>query len=358
MKSKYLSTFLILVLLVSVFMTGCAGNAEEGTSQDPQEDAQYELILAHALSATSSQNQGALHFADLVKERTDGAVTIKVFADAQLGGEREVFEAQSTGAVDIGIGGGSAIGSVSPVLSSMLSGPYFGISGWEAADEVYYGATGDKIVSVDGGFWGKIVSDIFAENGLTYLGVYDNGFRGISNNKREIKVVDDMHGLKIRVPESESYLRFFESLGAIVTPMAFNELYTALQQGTVDGQDNGIALTYASGFGEVQKYYTELNYMYGALYISISNTSLESLPQKYQDIIMQSALDSCIYHNGIHREEYENYKQKMIEQNVKFYTPSESERQTFIDASASVREWQAEKVGAEYMALWEEYMSK
>lgn len=353
-RTKVLSVVLILVLLMGTFLTACGSDSNNASNKPPAK--QYELILAHALSATSTQNEGAMYFAKLVKERTNGEVTIKVYSDGQLGGEREIFEGQSLGSIDIGIGGGSAIGSVNTIMNSMLSGPFFGISGWESADTVYYGAKGDAITTASGGFWGKVVSDCFAENDMTYLGVYDNGFRGISNNVRPITVASDMQGLKIRVPESDAYLKFFGALNAITTPMAFTELYTALQQGTVDGQDNGVGLTFSSGFGEVQAYYTELNYMYGALYMSISNSSLESLPTEYQDIVVQAALESCVYHNTLQREQYAADKQGLIEQGVEFYPLSKAERQTFIDATVSVREWQTSKVGQEYKDMWDKYM--
>ena len=132
-----------------------------------------------------------------------------------------------------------------------------------------------------------------ASKGLTYLGSFHNGFRQITNSKRPIKAPTDLQNLKIRVPGSEIYMGFFRTLGADPTSMSWSEVFTAIQQGTIDGQENGVSVTYTAKMAEIQDYLTMWNYSYENN-LFIANTLVwESLEPKTQELLRACAKEAC-----------------------------------------------------------------
>ncbi|BEU88303.1 hypothetical protein TAMA11512_17670 [Selenomonas sp. TAMA-11512] len=134
---------------------------------------------------------------------------------------------------------------------------------------------------------------ILATQGLTYLGSVHNGFRQITNSKHAVKTPEDVAGLKIRVPGSELYMKFWRAFDADPVAMSWGEAFTAIQQGTIDGQENGFSVTASAKVNEIQKYMTVWNYTYES-YLFVFNTKIwESLNPKTQELIRRKAKESC-----------------------------------------------------------------
>lgn len=180
-------------------------------------------------------------FADKVKELSGGQIEATVYPNSSLGSEREASEGVKMGSIEMTIvTSDGALPSFVPE-TQVLSIPYL----FESKEEAYY---------VLDGFLQEELGPKFEAQGMKHLAFCELGFRHFTNNKKEVTKAEDMKGLSIRVQEAPIWFALADSLGFIATPIAFNELYTALQQGTVDGQENPIASISSSAFDEVQKY--------------------------------------------------------------------------------------------------------
>jgi len=140
------------------------------------------------------------------------------------------------------------------------------------------------------GWVGEYVAKYVEPKGVIVLATGENDFRGLTNSKRPITKGADLNGLKIRVPEIPMYIDFYKSMGVLPTPMAITELTTALQQKTVDGQDNGAIITYDNGLQDFQKYATKTNHIYSAMQVCISKKTWDKLSADQQKIVKDAAI--------------------------------------------------------------------
>lgn len=190
------------------------------------------------------------YFAQLVEERSGGNVTVAVFPNDQLanGNASRGIEMIASGSVDLAAYATCTLAVIDEKL------PVATIP-WIFEDY----AEAREVIDTTGG---EYYAERLAAKGMTYLGSFHNGFRQITNSKREVRTPADLENLKIRVPGSVVYMGFFQALGADPTSMSWSEVFTAIQQGTLDGQENGVSITATSKMQEVQQYLTMWNYSY------------------------------------------------------------------------------------------------
>ncbi len=237
------------------------------------------IKLAHSGSLEHQYQIGAEAFKKLVEERSNGNLTVTIFPQAQLGGERDTIEGVRMGTIDITtIAAAGALPSFVPEMS-VLTVPYV-LNTRAQAYAVLDGPFGDKLNS------------IIATKGLVNLAYWEVGFRHFTNNTRTIKTPADLKDLKIRVQESKSWMEMIQNLGGIPQPVPFAELYSALQQKVVDGEENPIATIYSMKYYEVQKYLTLDGHTYEAVAVLANPKWLSSLKKEDQELIMQAALDA------------------------------------------------------------------
>jgi C4-dicarboxylate transporter DctM subunit len=186
----------------------------------------------------------------------------------------------SQGTADIGVYSNSTTGGVLDERILAVSIP-FAFPSYEKAAAAYDAAGG------------AFVDKVLSEKGLSYLGSIHNGLRQFSNNKRPIVTPADMKNLKIRVMGSELYLTTFRTLGADPIAMSWSEVYTALQQGTIDGQDNGFMTSASTKMYEVQKYFTHINYNYDSFLVMANKANFAKLPDKTKDMLQKIITESC-----------------------------------------------------------------
>lgn len=235
-----------------------------------------DLRLAHVFPESSPVHEAATTFAEDVETRTDGSVDVTVFPGGALGGDREMGEGLIRGDLDCAMINHPAAG-IDPRLQLGFL-PYI-VSSYDAADELFYG---DGLIAQND-------REVLDELGVHALAFYENDFRGLTNDQRPVTSPEDLQGLKIRVPELPAYVNLFEAWGAQPLPIAFPELYTALQQGTVDGQDNGVVLTFDSKFQEVQKFFTRTNHAYGAGVLACNNQIWDRLSEEQKTELTEAA---------------------------------------------------------------------
>jgi tripartite ATP-independent transporter DctP family solute receptor len=195
------------------------------------------IKLGHIAEPTNPYGQGAEHFAKLVAEKSNGEIEVQVFPSSQLGGQKELIEGLVFGTVDMALTGTAVLGTFQPQVA-LFDMPFL----FKDREHAY-----KALDSV-----GMDIGEALEPKGIKLLGYMENGIRHLTNNIREVQSPADMKGLKIRVMNNKVYIEMVKALGASPTPMAFAELYSAMQQGTVDGQENPSAHIFTKRFFERQ----------------------------------------------------------------------------------------------------------
>ena len=268
-----------LALACAVLLSGCAS-----TATGPRDEGEYQVIdLTMAVNGTDNQIAARVgaSFAQLVSERSNGNVTVAVFPNDQLanGNASRGIEMIASGSVDLAAYATCTLAVIDEKL------PVATIP-WIFDDY----AQAREVIDTTGG---EYYAQRLAMKGMTYLGSFHNGFRQITNSQHEVRAPADMENLKIRVPGSVVYMGFFRALGADPTSMNWSEVFTAIQQGTIDGQENGVSITSTSKMQEVQDYLTMWNYSYEND-LFIANTDIwNSLEPATQQLLQECATEAC-----------------------------------------------------------------
>lgn len=268
----------VLLLTMLLALSGCGGDGTAGEGGDYQK-----VNLSMAVNGTDTQIDSlvANYFAQLVAERSGGNVVIDVFPNDTLAGGNSTkgVEYIAVGGSDLGAYATSVLANLEPEIS-VATIPW-SFTSYRQAREV--------IDSTGGAYYAKLL----APKGITYLGSFHNGFRQLTNSKRAVTKPEDLKGLKIRVPGSAVYMSVFNALGANPTAMSWSEVFTAIQQGTIDGQENGCSITKSAKMDEIQKYMTIWNYSYEND-LFVANTKIwESLDENTRQLLQECASDAC-----------------------------------------------------------------
>jgi len=265
----------ILTLLLS---------ASYGTAQTTH----YKLSVV--LSELSPWYEGAALFADLVKARTDGKIVIDIYPNQQLSGGDLVKGLQmlQTGAIDMAFNSTIHYASVDPRFM-VVSMPWI-MPSYEAVDRIIDGPIGEQLTAM------------VRDNKVEPLALAGNGFRQITNNVREIAKPADLNGLRIRIPGMKMYVSTFKNLGANASALDFAELYSALQQKTMDGQENPVSTIVSGKLHEVQKFCTLWNYSYHLIVIGVNKKLWDSFDDKTKDILKKSAKQAAYYEKMVARK--------------------------------------------------------
>jgi len=243
------------------------------------------LKLGTSTQPTHIYNQAAEFFGKIVAEKTGGEVEVKVFPAAQLGSERDMVEGLQLGSLEMTLTSTGPLGNFVPQIK-LFNLPFL-FKDRESCYRVLDGEIGTQI------------ADRFVKVGVRSLGWYENGFRNITNSKHPVNSPDDMKGLKIRVMEDDVFILTMKAMGASPLPMAFGELYTALEQKTVDAQENPLAVIYSSRFFEVQDYLAMTGHFYSPAVLLISEITWKTLTPEQQKIIADAATQARDYERGL-----------------------------------------------------------
>jgi tripartite ATP-independent transporter DctP family solute receptor len=232
--------------------------------------------------------QGGQKFADLVAQKSGGKMQVKLFPGGVLGGDVQVLSAVQGGTVD---------------MFSMNSGILQGqVKEFAIVDFPFLFNDAKEADAVLDGPIGKSLADKLPEKGLVHLAYFDLGFRNLTDSKRAIKAADDIAGLKIRVIQSPIYIDTFNALGANAVPMPFPEVYTALEQKTIDGQENPFTVIEANKFQEVQKFLAGTRHIYNPQTMAISKKTWDRLNKEEQDILVAAAKEAQTFQRKASRD--------------------------------------------------------
>ena len=319
--------FLFLLLITSFSTHAYAKSAKE------VEFEKLDLALTVNGTDIATDTKVAHRFARMVEEASGGNIKVSVFPNDQLAGGNATkgIEMVAVGAVDLAAYASSTMSVLDERL--LVATIPWAFDSYKNAREVIDGAGGDYY------------RQVLADQGLVYLGSAHNGFRQISNSKKEVKTPDDVRGLKIRVPGGEVYIRTFKAFGADPVAMSWSEAFTAIQQKTIDGQENGFSVTNSAKVYEIQKYMTVWNYTYEN-YLFVANSKIfNNLSPRTQSLIREAALEACQWGRNLVESEEEELREKFEKHGVKVTVLSPDELAPFKAVVSELRDYLKNKYG-------------
>ncbi len=321
----------LVCLLTAVMILGLISVAGCGSkSSSSGQDGVYTFVYAGTVADSHPMAIAMKQAAEDLKEASDGRLIMKVYTNNTLGDSRSNIEQmQVNGTIKMGEVGTAALSSFTDIFKP-LQLPFL-FTSKEQAFAFFDSEEGEKL------------EDQSAEEvGVRPIAWFYNDSRTVTNSKHAIETPEDMKGLKIRVQESDLYLETFTTLGSSPISMSFAEVFTGLQQGTIDGQDNGIALTVSQKFNEVQEYYTDLHHVIDMAPILISEDWYESLPDDLQKILKDTMEQAAQNERDMMDEYYEDYMTE-VEKTTQITTLTDEQRLAFREACSSVYDWFYEK---------------
>ncbi len=345
---KIIVLTLALALIIGAF-SGCGTTASENASQNPGGSAQDSkptvIKIACGLAEGTPMVVGSQKFEETLEKLTDGRYDVQVYANAELGDDTRVTEAVSMGTLEMCCTTPSVFSGICDQIG-LFDLPFL-FTSTEGADEVF-----------DGEIGASISKTVETNGGVHVLGYFENGFRCVTNSKHEIVTPDDLKGLKIRTPESDVFLATFNALGANPTPMAFSEVFTALQQGTIDGQENPLNTIYLNKFYEVQGYVTRTGHIYGPHMFIVNSKLYNSLSDEDKAAFDEAAGEAVKANRELSRELDEDYAQKLRDAGMAVTELSPEQKAVWQEAVAPVYEQFSDKIGADLIARVQEIMAK
>ncbi|MBX3610977.1 MAG: TRAP transporter substrate-binding protein [Hydrogenophaga sp.] len=238
--------------------------------------AQLEIKLGHVGGPGSLFERSANEFARVANERLGNKAKVVVFGSSQLGGDAEMMQKLRLGTLDLSL--------PSSVMSSTV--PAFGMF-----EMPYLVKNREHMKAIEQAVVWPALAPMADEKGYKILGVWENGFRNVTNNLRPIVKPDDLKGMKLRVPQGVWRVKMFQAYGANPSPMALSEVFVALQTGVMDGQENPLTQIYSSKFQEVQKYLSMTGHVYTPAYLTAGSRKFASLPADVREILEKAAKD-------------------------------------------------------------------
>ncbi len=337
----------ILCLVISITMlftlVSCSGakpannnDANNAASAaDTTEINRVKLTIGHCLADSHPQHQALLQMAE---EAAKAGIDINVVANSALGTEIDMINQVATNALDACLNQGvSNFQGLDPRLA--VEEIPFLFADRQEAYKAHDGAYGDRI------------AEIIKEHNINVLAYWENGFRHFTNNTRPIVEPKDMKGIKFRTAASDARLRMFAELGSNAVPMAFNEVFTALQQGTIDGQENPLSTIDTSKFYEVQKYLSLSGHIWSASLLIIGDNALNKLSDEQKKVLQ----DLTYKYRDIARKTMTELDEKLINSlEEKGMKVNKVNVEAFQKATQGVREWYIEKNGDELLKLAEQ----
>lgn len=330
---KFMTLSIVSILLF--VLAACGGDDKEnaGATEGGTTGEKKTIRAGIGLNDSHPQYKGLLKFKEIVEEKTDGQIVVETYHSGQLGDDRAMTEALQLGSQEV------TIPSTAPLANfvqeyNVFDFPFL-FPSEEVADEVLDGEVGQKLL------------DKLADQNLVGLAYWENGFRDVTNSKHAIETAADFKGLKLRTMENELHLEAFRALGANPTPMAFTELFTAMQQKTVDGQENPLATIYLQKYYEVQGFVSNTHHVYSPFVFLMSKSFYDGLTEEQQKIVEEAAKEAGIYERELNREANAKYLEELEKEGMIVTEISPEARQEMIELVQPVLDKYTEKIGKE-----------
>ena len=337
MRRKIVAAGLAAAMALS--MAACGRNAGNGTNAG--EDT-ITINIGHVEAEDRSTHQALVEsFKKTVEEKSNGTISVQIYPNSVLGGDAELTESVAMGTLE------AALPSTSVLVSYSDD---FGIM-----DMPYLFSSPENAFAAMDGDLGKYFNEKLEEVGIHSLGYSYNGLRSMTNSSHPIETPDDLKGLKMRVMENEVFIDFFETLGASATPMSFNELFTGLQQHTVDGEENPPSLIYASKFQEVQEYLSLTEHVNNFLGFIMNQDFYNSLTQEQREIIDEAAGEFVKAQRQMELEDTDHYIELLEEEGMQVNSLTAEQKADFRQVLEPMYEKYRVKYGEEVFEMAEKY---
>jgi TRAP-type transport system periplasmic protein len=311
-------THSLLALAIGLLVTPFAAQAQA-----------VKLTLGHGAAPGNPRHEAAVKFADVLKSKTAGRIEVQVAPSAQLGDDAAMVTALRTGALDMSANSQGAVANAVPEYAA------FGMP--------FMFTTAAQAFKLLDGPLGKELADKSAGKGMIVLGYWDNGIRHMTNGKHPITKVEDVKGLKMRTPPDAVLVDIMQSLGAEAQQIKFAELYVALQQGVVDGQENPLVNFHASKLYEVQKHLALTSHMFQMTPFLMSKRTWDKLSEADRKAVTEAAAEATALQRKLSQEADDRLLADLKAKGVQVTTPDKA---AFVKATASVDDkWASGPIG-------------
>lgn len=278
----------------------------------PDASAQSSFRVAVGDAAGSAQHELGKKFVEELEAATDGAFTAELFLNGQLGSEQNTINDASMGLLDMSI---LAINNITPFSPTVgiFTLPYV-IQGVDDAEKLINSEVGQELID-----------NTIRDAGVRIIGWTYTGCRVLTNSKKPVATLDDLQGLVIRVPKNEIMIDSYNAWGINPTPMAWSETFTALQQGVVDGQDNPYLTVHSMKFYEVQKYITDICYVFSIEPLIISEGVFQGLDPAIQEAMLAAGAAATEHSAKFLRESEASIKEDLVAKGMEITEPDEAD---------------------------------
>ncbi|MEA4815329.1 MAG: DctP family TRAP transporter solute-binding subunit [Lachnospiraceae bacterium] len=351
---KKLISLILVSAMVLGALSGCGNSnkketgapAQKETKTETGEASEYEeatIKVAHIFAESHALHKGLQKWSDITAEKTNGKVKIEVYPNGVLGSENEGLQQVIQGTLPACLVSAAVVFQNFDGRANVEELPFL----WKDAETAN--------AAYDGEFGQAFAKDIINPLGLETLCFFANGFRHFTNNVKPITKPEDLKGLKLRSSPLELRIQMFEGLGASITPMTLGEVYTALQQGTVDGQENPFGIILTANLAEVQKYLSISGHIYNAATLVINDDFWASLPENTQKALKEAADEAKVYQREINIKEDAEALEKLKELGMEI---NEVDLEAFKEATKPVWDYYTEKYGSDLVDLALKYANK
>lgn len=340
-KSKMMVALaLVSMMLITACSTGGASSPDPapntpGTETPAPSDEKFVIRAGIGLNDQHPQFKGLEVMKEYVERESNGRIEMQLFHSSQLGDDIQMMEALQLGSQEV------TCPSTAPITSIdrryMIFDLPFLFPTEEVASDLLDGDLGQELL------------DGLADHGLIGLAYWENGYRHLTNDVREVRTPADMNGLKIRTMENEVHLDFFRALGANPTPMPFGELFTAMQTGVVDGQENPVPTIALQNYPEVQDYTTLTGHVYSPFVLLMSKIFWDKLPADLQKVVEEGAIIARDEQRKINREYTEELKDELRNAGMTVTELTTEELKAFQDATMPTVEKFKGQIGEDYV---------
>ncbi len=289
------------------------------------------LKISNGINEQHPSYLGNKRFGEILNAKLPGKYNVQVYANSQLGDDVRATEAVRMGTLEMVTTSASPLTGLVPEFN-VFDLPFI-IPSEKAADAIFDGPIGAKLAAA------------LEKKGIKLLAYYENGFRQLTNSARPVKSPADLKGLKIRTMQNPIHLEAFRAMGANPTPMPFSEVFTAMQQKTIDGQENPIPTIWLSKFYEVQKYVSLTGHVYGPHIMLIGKKLWDSFPAGDQQIIAAAAQESAVYQRALNRKMNKDFVENLRKAGTTVIELTPEQHKAFVDACASVYTTWEPKIG-------------
>ncbi|WP_428909483.1 TRAP transporter substrate-binding protein [Niallia sp. Krafla_26] len=338
MKRNKLFWLCILMVLFSI-LSACSTPTTSESGEGSHEI--FVIKAGHAAAKEHFAQSSFEKFKDLVESRSNGRIKVEIYPAGELGGEREMLEQVLLGELTM-IAPASAPLDAASKYMAVWDLPYL-FNDRETAHKVLDGEVGQAVL------------DSLSNKGLKGLVYWENGFRHLTNNIKPITSVEDLTGIKMRTLENPMQIKAWSLLGTNTTPIAFTELYGALETKSVDAQETPLSLMYSSKFHEVQKYLTLTGHTYSPWPVVMNKEFYDQLPEDLQKVVMDAAIETREYNRELSKQDEETSLQLLKQEGMEVTELTNEQKQEFKNKMSEIYQDIEVEVGTEF---FEQLMSE